>query len=181
MALHDCANSFVAAHHAAFYHRWPCPLLCRTSRSDATFAVAKNTYARRMVIFRGGHPSLEPFRRHLQCRRLGVCGRPRSTVYASDMVSCSLVIETRPTQGLTLLPASQRVDVLHALRQRHFKPAFAAILSAEHLAIARGDVDLLGVAVMQADRHQRPVRRHLVEALPGLADVLAAVERAVFR
>src|SRR5215471_20030484 len=28
--------------------------------------------------------------------------------------------------------ASQCVDVLQALRQRHFKPAFAAILSAEH-------------------------------------------------
>ena len=47
--------------------------------------------------------------------------------------------------------------------------------------IARGDVDLLGVAVMQADRHHRAVRLHLVEALPGLADVLAAVERAVLR
>src|SRR5215510_10754278 len=36
--------------------------------------------------------------------------------------------------------ASQCVDVLHTLGQRHFKPAFAAILSAEHLAIARRDV-----------------------------------------
>src|SRR6266436_5206952 len=34
------------------------------------------------------------------------------------------------------LPASQCVDVLNILRQRHFKPAFAAILCAEHLAIA---------------------------------------------
>jgi hypothetical protein len=34
---------------------------------------------------------------------------------------------------------------------------------------------------MQADRHQRAVRCHLVETLPGLANVLAAVERAVFR
>ena len=82
---------------------------------------------------------------------------------------------------LAPLAASQRVDVLHALRQRHFKPAFAAILSAEHLAITCRDIDLLGVAVMQTDRHQRTVRRHLVEALPGLADVLAPVQRAVFR
>src|SRR6516162_3020267 len=82
---------------------------------------------------------------------------------------------------LAPLAASKRVDVLHALLQRHFKPAFATILSAEHLAIACRDVDLLGVAVMQTDRHQRAVRRHLVEALPGLTDVLAAVERAVFR
>ena len=37
--------------------------------------------------------------------------------------------------------------MLDALRQRNFKPAFAAILSAEHLAIACRDVDLLGVAV----------------------------------
>src|SRR6202022_4727096 len=60
-------------------------------------------------------------------------------------------------------------------------PSFAAVLSAEHLAIARREVDLLGVAVMQADRHQRAVRRHLVETLPALTEVLAAVERAVFR
>src|SRR5262245_23579383 len=79
------------------------------------------------------------------------------------------------------LPASQCVDVLNVQRQRHFKPAFAAILSAEHLAIARRDVDLLSVAVMQTDRHQRAVRRHLVETMPSLADVLTAVERAVFR
>src|SRR5262249_25709948 len=62
-----------------------------------------------------------------------------------------------------------------------FQPTFAAILSAEHLAIARRDVDLLGVTVMQAYRHQRAVRRHFVETLPGLTDVLAAVECAVFR
>ena len=37
------------------------------------------------------------------------------------------------------------------------------------------------LAVMQANRHQRAVRGHLVEALPGLADVLTAVQRAVFR
>jgi hypothetical protein len=40
---------------------------------------------------------------------------------------------------------------------------------------------LLGVPVVQADRHQSAVRCHFVEALPGLADILAAVERAVFR
>jgi hypothetical protein len=49
-------------------------------------------------------------------------------------------------RGVESLAASQCVYVLHALRQRHLKPAFAAILSAEHLAIARRDVDLLGVA-----------------------------------
>jgi hypothetical protein len=30
--------------------------------------------------------------------------------------------------------------VLHALRQRHFTPIFAAVLSAKHLAIARRDI-----------------------------------------
>ena len=67
--------------------------------------------------------------------------------------------------------------MLHALRQRHLEPAFAAIPSAEYLAIPRRDINLLGVAVMQADRHQRAVRRHFVDALPGLADVLSAVFR----
>src|SRR5580704_9380011 len=76
-------------------------------------------------------------------------------------------------------PARQRVNVLHAGRQRRFAPALAAVRRAEHLAIARGDVDLLGVGVMQAHRHQGAVRLHFVEALPGAADVLAAVERAV--
>ncbi len=78
-------------------------------------------------------------------------------------------------------PAGQRVDVLHALRQRRLAPGRAAVLGAEHFAIARGDIHLLRVAVMQTDRHQRAVRLHLVEALPGLADVLAAIERAVLR
>src|SRR5579862_7152776 len=76
-------------------------------------------------------------------------------------------------------PAGQRIDVLHAGRQRCFAPAFAAVMGAEHFAIARGDINLLGVGMMQADRHQGAVRLHLVEALPGAADILAAVERAV--
>src|SRR5580693_7494602 len=76
-------------------------------------------------------------------------------------------------------PAGQRVDVPHAGRQRRFAPALAAVRRAEHFAIARGDIELLGVGVMQAHRHQGAVRLHLVEALPGAADVLAAVERAV--
>ena len=42
--------------------------------------------------------------------------------------------------------------MLDALRQRHFKPTFTAILRAKHLAIACRDVDLLGVVVMQPDR-----------------------------
>src|SRR3984957_10223810 len=77
------------------------------------------------------------------------------------------------------LPARQRVNVLHARRQRCFAPALAAVRRAEHFAVARRDVDLLGVGVMQADRHQGAVWLHLVETLPGAADVLAAIERAV--
>src|SRR6516165_6682940 len=84
-------------------------------------------------------------------------------------------------KSATTLTTSHRVDVLDILRQRHFKPTFAAILSAKHLAIARRDVDLLGVAVMQTDRHQRAVRRHFVETLPSFTDVLAAVECTSFR
>jgi hypothetical protein len=83
---------------------------------------------------------------------------------------CLLAHSDLPVETLTNAPlgASERVDVLHALRQRHFKPTVAAILRPEHLAIACRDIDLLGVAVMRADRHQRAVRRHLVEALPAL-------------
>ena len=66
--------------------------------------------------------------------------------------------------------------MLHALRQRHLNPAFAAIPSAEYLAISRSDINLLGVAGMQADRHQRAVRRHLVETLPRLAVFLYAFD-----
>src|SRR5215203_4342149 len=79
------------------------------------------------------------------------------------------------------LAASQRVDVLNVLRQRCLTPGLAAILRAKHLAITGGDIDLLSVRGVQANRHQRAVRLHLVEALPALADVLAAIERAVLR
>src|SRR5580698_9363791 len=51
----------------------------------------------------------------------------------------------------------------------------------EDFTVARGDIDLLRIGMMQADRHQRAVRLHLVEPLPGLANVAAAIERAVFR
>src|SRR5262245_24842191 len=64
------------------------------------------------------------------------------------------------------LSARQRVDVLDVLRQRRFAPSRAAVLGAEHLAVARRDVDLLVVGGMQADRQQRAMRLDLVEALP---------------
>src|SRR5471032_1748409 len=78
------------------------------------------------------------------------------------------------------LAARHRVDVLHFARQRHGLPALAAVLRAEHLAVvARADIDLFGVTLMEADRHDRAVHLDLVEALPALAAVLAPVDRAV--
>src|ERR1700728_2670783 len=70
--------------------------------------------------------------------------------------------------------------MLHALRQRRLAPALAAILRAEYFAVASSNVNLLRIAVMQAHRHQRAMRLYFVETLPGLADIAAAVERAVF-
>src|SRR6202030_2614625 len=59
-------------------------------------------------------------------------------------------------------PARQRVNVLNGGRQRRFTPALAAVRRAEDFAVAGGDVNLLGVGGMQADRHQGAVRLHLV-------------------
>jgi hypothetical protein len=58
----------------------------------------------------------------------------------TDLHIADLHVETHYHQRLGPLAASERVDVLDALRQRHFKPALAAILSTEHLAIARRDI-----------------------------------------
>src|SRR4029453_1171235 len=78
------------------------------------------------------------------------------------------------------LAASHRVDVLDLARKRHRLPRLAGILGAEHLAVVAGaDIDLLGIGLVQADRHDRAVHLNLVEALPALAAVGAAVEAAV--
>src|SRR5436190_24227004 len=95
------------------------------------------------------------------------------------------MVGTSPTMtsvsaGPMASAARHRVDVLDRARQRHRCPGLAAILGAENLAlVARADVDLLGVGLMQAHRHDRTVHLHLVEALPGLACVLAAIEPAI--
>jgi hypothetical protein len=79
------------------------------------------------------------------------------------------------------LAASQGVDVLHALRQRHFEPAFAAVLSAKHLAIARGDIACLtsprcrptnirlpcGVIMRQVDPPDALCDRDSAQSKPG--------------
>src|SRR5262245_31937141 len=59
-------------------------------------------------------------------------------------------------------------------------PGGAAVLRAEYLAAPRRAVDLVGIARMQPHRHHSAMGLHaVVEALPGLAQVLTTVERAV--
>src|SRR5207237_1930188 len=79
-----------------------------------------------------------------------------------------------------VLGAGHDVDVLHMARQWILVPGGAAVLRAEYLAAARCAVDLIGVAGMQPHRHHGALGFHaMVEALPGLAQVLTTVERAV--
>src|SRR5271166_4134308 len=79
-----------------------------------------------------------------------------------------------------MLPAGHRVEVAGALRQPGLAPGAAAILRSEDLAEAGDAVDLVGVARM--NRHAHHCRLGLdpvVEALPGLADIVAAIDRSV--
>src|SRR5262249_3449461 len=76
--------------------------------------------------------------------------------------------------------ARHRIDVLDRTGYWQCRPGLAAILSAEHLTlVARADIDLIGVARVEPDRHDCAVDLHLVEAPPGLAGIVAAVETAV--
>src|SRR2546428_7764690 len=76
--------------------------------------------------------------------------------------------------------AGERIDVLHALGQAILAPRAAAVLGAEDLAGAAHAVDALGVGRVQRDGHHGRLRLDaVVEALPRLAHVVAAVERAV--
>src|SRR5438876_7728439 len=76
--------------------------------------------------------------------------------------------------------AGERIDVLHALGQAMLAPRAAAVLGAEDLAGAAHAVDALGVGRVQRDGHHGRLRLDaVVEALPRLAHVVAAVERAV--
>src|SRR5438270_5577568 len=78
------------------------------------------------------------------------------------------------------LGAGERIDVLDAFRQAMLAPRAPAVLGAEHLARAADAVDAVGVGRVQRDGHHRRFRLDaVVEALPRLADVVAAVERAV--
>src|SRR4029453_16604936 len=115
-----------------------------------------------------------------------VCSSGKVPRYARDDrgscigTACHPEGEARGTfRATTRLSASDRINVLHLARQRHRLPSLAGILSAEHLAVVAGaDIDLLGIARVQADRHDRAVHLDLVEALPALAAVGAAVEAA---
>src|SRR5262249_41357604 len=77
-------------------------------------------------------------------------------------------------------PTGDSVDVANTLGQPGFAPAAAAVLRPEDLAEPRHAVDLIGVARM--DRHPHHCRLRLdsmVEALPGLANVVGALDRTV--
>src|ERR1043165_8166724 len=74
----------------------------------------------------------------------------------------------------------QAVDAFDAVGQLVLAPAFAAVLGTEHLTLAGGAIDAVRIGRALGDDHQRALHRHVVvEALPSLAEVAAAVERAL--
>src|SRR5262245_165779 len=76
--------------------------------------------------------------------------------------------------------AGDRVAVLHAGRQRGFVPGASAAFRPEDLTEAADAIYLVGVARMQSDSHHGAVGLDtVVEPLPGLTEILAAVERTV--
>src|SRR5436305_4874725 len=78
------------------------------------------------------------------------------------------------------LAASDGVAVAHALGQPALGPGLATVGGAEHLADARDREDLVRVFRMRHDAHHRRLGLDaVIEALPGLADIVAAIDRAV--
>src|SRR5713226_4231461 len=76
--------------------------------------------------------------------------------------------------------ARDRVDVLDLWRQRMLVPGPAGVLGAEDLTGAGDAVDLIGIAMMERHGHHRAVGLDaVVEARPRLAQIRAAVQRAV--
>src|SRR5438445_742317 len=76
--------------------------------------------------------------------------------------------------------AGDGVAVAHAIGEPTLAPALAAVLRAEHLAGPRDGVDLVRVFRMRDHPHHRRIGLDaVVEALPGLADIVAAVDGAV--
>src|SRR5260370_6369139 len=93
------------------------------------------------------------------------CRRPRATLCVIGRFS-----SRRP----------QAVYAFDTVGQLVLLPALAAVLGAEHLALACGAVDPVRIGRALRDHHQRALHRHaVVEALPGLAQVTAAIERAL--
>src|SRR5262249_26558485 len=86
---------------------------------------------------------------------------------------------TSPTQRLTSA-AGARVAVAGARGQSLPAPAVPAVSGGEDLARLRHANNLLRVARMHGDAHHRRLRLDpVIEALPGLADVITAEDPAV--
>src|SRR6516164_115021 len=85
------------------------------------------------------------------------------------------------TEGSWLtLAAGDGVEIAGAFRQPVLVPGAAAVLRAEDLPEARDAVNLVRVARMDRHRHHRRLGLDpVIEALPGLADILAAIDRTV--
>ena len=80
----------------------------------------------------------------------------------------------------TVLRTSHGIDVLNIFRQPVLMPARTTVLRTEHLAAACGTVDLVGITLMQPHGHHGAVCLDaMIKALPGLAQILAAIERAI--
>src|SRR5207253_3206859 len=76
--------------------------------------------------------------------------------------------------------AGDGVDVADAFGQSGLVPAAASVLGPEHLAETGDAVDLVRVARMHCDAHHRRLGLDaVVEALPGLTDVIGPVDRPV--
>src|SRR5262249_41106600 len=72
------------------------------------------------------------------------------------------------------------VDVLDGSGDGQVLPGLPTIFGAEDLAVVTSsDVDLFRIALVQADRHDRPVYLHAIEPFPGRAGVVAPIEAAI--
>src|SRR5262245_23506392 len=83
-------------------------------------------------------------------------------------------------RGAALSPAGDGVDVLDALGQVRLSPGATAVPRSEDLAVTGGAVDLIRVPGVQGHAHHGAAGgKAVIEARPGLAQVLTAVEGAV--
>src|SRR5713226_9659456 len=76
--------------------------------------------------------------------------------------------------------ACERVDVAAARGQLVLIPGVSAVIGPEDLTEARNAIDLIGIARMQRHGHHGGLCFHgMIEALPGLAQVLSAEDGTV--